>query len=160
VIVQFQFVTETGWKHLGSALIRYWSWSDFSHIDLVLNHTQLLGARADKIGNIPPGVRVRPDHYLPFSKVLVADFNCNPEEGSAIYAAAVSQIGKGYDKEAILDFGLHDNDPPPDADSKAWICSTFIQWLTIRAGRPLLNPKVNPWRITPGDLLKSPLLSY
>lgn len=152
-----QFVTDAG---VGAAIIRYFTWSEFSHCDILLPGGNLLGARDSRIGTVPAGVEVRPPGYRKFTKVLRATLPCTPEQAQLLYAAAKSQLGKSYDMEAILDFGLHDADLPPSAYSKSWICSELVAWSALKAGVPIINPKVNYQKISPGDLLKSPALRY
>ncbi len=171
-VVPLQFVTDAG---IGPALIRWYTWSEISHVDIVLPDGQLLGARDSAIrivspphhpGDfqnrtaIPAGVQIRPSGYKRFTKVIHAALRCTAGEAEALYAAARSQIGKPYDGEAIFDFGIHDNDPAPTTDAKAWICSELVAWCALKAGVPIINPKVNYQRVTPEDLLKSPALRY
>lgn len=160
--VQFQFVTETGLSHVGSILIRWFTWAPVSHVDLVLPNGKLLGARSKAItaGGLTyaAGVQARPPEYLKFSKVIRATLFCSATQEDAIYAMAQKQLGKPYDLANIADFVFHDD--KDDLTGRKWICSALIQWLTEVAGVPLLNPDVPVQRIAPGHLLMSPVLHY
>ena len=53
--VWLRFVTEKGFT---SAAIRWFTWSDWSHVDFVLKDGRFLGARLDG------GVQIRPHNYI------------------------------------------------------------------------------------------------
>lgn len=129
-------------QHLpGSWLIRRFTWSPFSHVDLVLPDGRLLGARGSG------GVAIRDQDE--FS--AVAQFQVDAP--ASVLDIAASQVGKPYDWEALAGFvsrrDWQDND--------SWFCSELVAWAFAQAGSPLLRT-TNLNRITPRDLLLSPLL--
>lgn len=165
--VQFRFVTESGIRHLGSWLIRRFTYSEISHVDLVMPDGQMLGARSNAISypgraaKIPAGVQIRPVDYLKFSRVIFAFLPCTEAQADVIYSAAKSQVGKSYDLDAIVDFVVEDADKGPnDGGSASWMCSELAAWVALKGDVPLVNPKVNYRHVTPEQLLMSPVLRY
>ncbi len=133
-----QFVTEADPV---SAVIRYFSHSVVSHVDMVLDGGWLFGAHWQG------GVKRRPPHYARWSRIIRVKLpTLNADD---VEAAALTQDGKPYDMKAIFAFAL-DRDW---RDSDSWICSELHAWALERGRyfeRPLMLPAS---RITPGDLL-------
>lgn len=146
-MVTLQFSTE---RAIDSAIIRFLTWSDISHVDIVEPVTgQLLGAR------LHGGVQLRPVDYSSFHKVIRAEIELpNLAAEQAVLSAARSQIGKPYDWTGILNFGFQRNWREEDS----WFCSEFVAWSFEKAGYALLNVGAEVWRITPRDLLLSPVV--
>ena len=138
-MITLQFSTTKG---IGSQVIRWATWSPFSHVDLVLEDGRLLGATARH------GVIIRD----PEPTTDCARFQVNAPP--AILAAARSQIGRPYDWPGIFGWGLRRNWQEDDS----WFCSELIAWAFQEAGFPLLRAE-HAYRITPRDLLISPLLN-
>lgn len=67
---------------------------------------------------------------------------------------AGSQIGRPYDWTGCIGIGLHRD----WHQEKSWFCSELVAWAFERAGCPLLRAD-HLDRVTPADLLMSPLLS-
>lgn len=148
--ITLQFITE---KDLASWIIRYATWSDYSHVDFVLNNYQskngktyngLLGAR------MSGGVELRPFDYAKFSKV--AHYQCATGNESII-EYAISQIGKKYDTTGIINFSLHRDWQADDS----WFCSELVAASFVQGGVPLLDIPQST-RVTPRDLTTSILL--
>lgn len=143
-MLTIQLVTQKGFA---SAAIRYLTYSDFSHVDLVLPRGSLLGARMDG------GVAIRKPDYGAFTSK--ARFACHP--GAAVerkvYEFAHSQVGKPYDHLGICNLFLQRNWKEEDS----WFCSELIAAAFEHAEYPLLNVP-NSDRVTPRDLTLSPLL--
>lgn len=149
--VQIQLATEAG---IGSALIRWLGWDDYSHVDVVLPvGTQLngldcsghlLGAR------LSGGVRVRPPGYKKFTRTARYELEV---EASAL-GWLFSQLGKPYDWRAIVNFVLHRKGLRKPG---AWICSELVEEFAAKGGNQLLNT-LKVWRVTPGDIELSPVL--
>jgi len=76
----------------------------FSHVDIVLPDGSLLGARDDAIGGQPPGVWIRPAGYSPWIRRVVIEIPCTPAQEAIALEFAHAQIGKPYDRTAILAF--------------------------------------------------------
>ncbi len=127
---------------IGSALIRWFTWSSYSHVDFVLPDGRLLGAR------LKGGVQIREPGYANFTKTkrFVID---GPD---SILDWAKSQVGKPYDWRAIVAFAYHHDWKSRDA----WFCSELVAAACLDNGIRLLNEQVN--RVTPGQLIESPLI--
>lgn len=144
-MIVLQLVTT---NDISSRLIRYGTWSDYSHVDFVLPNGQLLGA------HLNGGVQAREPNYETFTKKLRAVVDA-PDH---VLVAAMSQIGKKYDWTAITDFVTRKKRNWREDDS--WFCSELVAWAFEIARFPILNTAVDMWRITPRDILLSPLVSY
>ncbi|WP_417545689.1 hypothetical protein [Marinobacter sp.] len=137
-MITLQFSTTKG---IGSRVIRWATWSPFSHVDLVLGDGRLLGATARY------GVTVRdPEPVSALARFQVAA----PAE---VLDALNSQIGRPYDWPGIFGWGFRRNWQEQDS----WFCSELIAWAFREAGCPLLRFD-RSYRITPRDLLLSPML--
>jgi uncharacterized protein YycO len=141
--ITLQFSTEKG---IGSLIIRRMTWSEYSHVDIVMPNGDLLGARANG------GVQIRKPGYGKFTKV---HHEVAVDAPDSVYEFAKSQVGKPYDWKAILNFGLERNWQEDDS----WFCSELVAWTFMKAGHPLLDPDVQLYRISPRDLLLSTALS-
>lgn len=141
--VTLQFSTRPG---LGSRLIRWFTWSEFSHVDFVLytaDGVWLLGSKAD-------GVKRRP--YIESNYSHVARFNL-PDCPPAAVQFAETQIGKPYDFSALFGFLLRRD----WAEDDSWFCSELVYWAFEQAGyRPFRGMHMS--RITPQHLLMLPTL--
>lgn len=139
--VTLQFSTRPG---LGSRLIRWFTWSEFSHVDFVLPGGWLLGSEA------AGGVLKRPfdaENYLHAARFSVPSCSTNA------IRFAETQIGKPYDFTAMLGF-LSRRDW---AEEGSWFCSELIYWSFEQVGfRPFRATQMN--RITPQHLLMIPSL--
>lgn len=139
--ITLQFVTEPDWM---SHAIRWFTWSEYSHVDLVLPSGRLLGA------HVRDGVQIREPGYAAFTRVerrIVRDVS------PVALDWACRQIGSPYDVAAI--FGLlvrRDHWRQPDR----WFCSELVARAFEVAGRPVVLGDC--WRISPRDLMLSPLL--
>lgn len=138
--IRLRFCSYRGWH---SRLVEWFTWSDYSHVDLVLPSGNLLGA-------LPGGVAVRaPDQ--PVRQALFEVQACDE-----VLALAVGQIGKPYDWAGVFGIALrHKLGVWREDDS--WWCSELIAWCFERAGFPLLRGD-DFSSITPRDLLLSPHL--
>ncbi|MBE0471771.1 MAG: hypothetical protein IBX55_19955 [Methyloprofundus sp.] len=136
IILQF-----TARRKIGSWLIRQFTWSDYSHVDIVLPDGRLLGARLDG------GVSIQPTGD--FEKCLRVAVDA-PDH---VIDIALTQIGKHYDISAIFGIIFRRDWHKP----KKWFCSELVAWAFEQAGTPLLRTE-NFNRVTPRDLLMSPLI--
>lgn len=134
---------------LASSLIGWFSAGYFSHVDAVLPDGTLLGARADSIPEgMPPGVQIRPAGYEKVVRATVFTLlGTTTFEEANFYGFLKAQIGKPYDKPAILGFVFGRNWAQPDS----WFCSELIAAALIASGiiRPLYFP---PNKVTPAAL--------
>lgn len=137
-MITLQFSTTKG---IGSHVIRWATWSPYSHVDLVLDDGRLLGATSRH------GVAIRD----PEPTSACARFRVSARED--VIVAARSQIGRPYDWPGIFGWGFRRNWQEQDS----WFCSELIAWAFQQAGQPLLRFD-KAWRVTPRDILLSPLL--
>lgn len=141
-MITLQFSTTS---HIGSKLIRLGTWSDFSHVDIILPDGSLLGATATL------GVAIRENDISKMTKIekyIVQDV-----DSSAIISTALEQVGKPYDWKGVLNFITRSRDWEDDS---SWFCSELVAYAFKNNGTPLLNAP--NYRTTPRDLLMSPLL--
>lgn len=110
-------------NHPGSWLIRTVSWSEWSHVEVVLPDGRLLGAAA------PHGVGFTSiDERMDIaSHVATMDFPGDTEAGMRW---AEGQIGKPYDYTGVVGLGLHRDWEEDDA----WWCSEFAGKFLKEAG--------------------------
>lgn len=127
-------------------MIRLATWSWCSHVDVEAPDGGLVGAMPGQ------GVVRRP---APFDVGRVERYalDLEPETERQVRAALAGQIGKPYDWPGILGWALRRD----WQDTDRWFCSELIAWAFAQAGHPLLRA-ADVWRITPRDLLLSPLL--
>jgi hypothetical protein len=137
-----QFVTE---GDASSALVRYLSDGEVSHVDLMLPTGELLGAR------LRGGVAIRPPGYRPFTKII--QVSCQVPDVDAAYLFATQQVGKPYNKRAILDMVLH-RARLFTANQASWFCDELNYEIYLAGGVQLLNT-LNPLWLTPQEELLS-----
>lgn len=145
MFVGLRFITSNS---IVSRAIRAVTWSDYSHVDLIVkgpNGLALLGAQAD-------GVKIRPWNYCQPTRIL--NLYAEVPEGVAkvVFDFCNAQLGKPYDYSALAGNLLHRDWQEDDS----WFCSELVAAAFDRAGYPLLNGGTN--RITPGMLVRSPRL--
>lgn len=156
IVLQFSTAADS-LPNWASALIRRLSHSPFSHVDLVLQSGNLLGAsdmgpNSPCVEGNPCGVAIRPPNYQEFG--LRRQMILQTDRADAVINAAYSQIGKPFDGSGLKDFvseafpGVRDWRMPD-----AWYCSELYTW-ALEEGRYFSYPL--PWpknRISPTDLL-------
>jgi uncharacterized protein YycO len=128
--------------HIGSWLIRMVTWSDYSHVDVLMPEGDLLGALA------PDGV-VRQGKALRIkqaSKAVIMDLPV--ADAQAAYAFLKKQVGKPYDYQGVVGIGLHRDWQEDDS----WSCAELAAQAAAEGGS---NPFDNEFhhRITPQSLL-------
>lgn len=141
-MITIQFSTT---NHISSKMIGFMTWSWASHTDFVLPDGTLFGALAMENGG---GVR---KHILTPSYTRIERYTVDAPE--SILDIALAQEGKPYDWGGI--FGVLARNRNWEDDDK-WFCSELVAYCFKKAGVPLINDE--PYRITPRDLLVSPLL--
>lgn len=140
--MQLLFSTETG---AGSAIIRAFTWSPWSHVDLVFGQ-DIIGAY--------PGVGVERINIM--ERIGAAKdwalFDVPGLEDAAALKCAMAELNKPYDWRGVFGVGLH-----RDWQSKdKWFCSELAAYVAQACNLPLLNGDYK--RITPGMLAMSPIL--
>jgi uncharacterized protein YycO len=145
-VITLQFVRGTD---LGARLIRWFGGGpSYSHVDIVMPDGELLGARSDTVGDIPPGVRIRPAAYIQSEIFLRVSIPANADQERYFYAFLNEQIGKPYDKVSIFSFLTGRN----WRDESAWFCSELAAAALEQAGL-LKVPQLPVNKITPATLL-------
>lgn len=141
-ILTSQFSTEPG---PSAAVLRYLTAGEVSHVDLVLPSGYLLGAR------LRGGVVARPPDYHKFSKIVRV--SCMVPDVDAAYRFAYAQLGKPYNKQAIVDFFLH-RERAFTLSQPRWFCDEMNYCIYLVGGVQLLNT-TNPLMLTPQEELLS-----
>lgn len=137
-MIQLLFSTNNA---LGSRVIRGFTDSDYSHVDIVCTHDQkIIGALAFK-GVTEYTVADRIAHSTKHEFRMI--------DGSEALALAYAhgQIGKSYDWMGI--FGLAFDDRDWQRDDK-WFCSELVAKAALEAGNTRIPRHI--FRITPGML--------
>lgn len=140
---------------LPSELITYFSHgAGYSHVDTIMPAGLdwcppgwLLGARSDVRAHIPAGVFPRPPDYAPFARILKVTIPA--ADTTPYYEFLHQQLGKPYDKRAILGFAAGRNWRNPDG----WFCSELkTNALEVQGffPYPLSTPEN---KVDPDDLL-------
>lgn len=132
-------------RDLFSKLVCFLTWSPFSHVEILINENECIGAVFDK------GVRkyrlervLRKAEYWEIHKV---------EASEKVIECAKAQLGKKYDVLGL--FGFIFRNRRWQRDDK-WFCSEFVAFCFEKAGYSLF--KARPYKVSPRDLLYSPLL--
>jgi hypothetical protein len=154
-VITLQYSTSLAWQ---STLIRRFSHSPFSHVDLVLPDGNLLGASdspdAPSIRGNPRGVAVRPAEYQPFGIRRWAVIRTTKKHEDIFYPWIEAQIGKPFDSGAMHaligepEFNIRDW-----RDPEMWYCSEMLVAGFDFSGLfpyELVTPKN---RVSPGDSL-------
>lgn len=129
-----------------SKIIRWFTRSQWSHVDLVMPDGSLLGALPFK-----GVVQRKEDKNKGETKTLYV--RVPDEMANLVFNFAEEQLGKKYDWIAIYGFvGRHDW----QREGK-WFCSELVFASIKKSGVELLHGK--KWRISPRDLYLSPILS-
>jgi cell wall-associated NlpC family hydrolase len=132
-------------RHPGSLAIRTFTWSAWSHVDLLdvsSGQPLLIGAVA------PKGVVIEPLSYRlqHASRAALVEFKVG--RTAAVLEAARSQIGKPYDWTGVAGLVTRSRDWQGEED---WFCSELVAWAIAQGGLPLFRePMVG--RITPQHL--------
>ncbi len=131
--------------HPGSLAIRAFTWSVWSHVDLVDER----GAAPLLIGAVAPeGVVVQPlaERLAHASRAALVEFQVH--DRNAVLDAAASQLGTPFDWLGCAGIALRGRDwQEPDS----WFCSELIAWAFGVAGEPLFREEM-VGRVTPQHL--------
>lgn len=128
--------------HIGSWLIRAVTWSEYSHVDLILDDTQLIGAIAgDGVVLNKVNERLAISSKAVVMHVPVSDI-------PASEAFAIGQLGKQYDWLGVIGIGLKRNWQEDDK----WSCAELVASILAAGGQRPFDSKFYH-RITPQQLL-------
>jgi hypothetical protein len=135
--IKLRFSADDGWI---SRIIRFFTWSKFSHVDYVFTDGSLFSAH-------PCGVSFKdrnPNEIEEYFEMEVTD-------KKVIEKFLFQQINRPYDWKAIFGMPLRRNWQEEDN----WFCSELIA-AAIQCDTKLFNEDIS--RITPRDLYINPLL--
>lgn len=140
--IQLLFVTK---DDIVSRLIRWFTWSDWSHVELILSDNHVIGS------TWKAGVRrtYMAEALAGVTKASIYAIECDEESAHVFTAAVLRQEGKPYDLGAVFGFVFRKN----WQDVNKWFCSELIAYGAMRANISLL--KQIPSRVTPNDLVES-----
>ena len=128
--------------HLGSWLIRMITWSEYSHVDLVLDDGLLIGAIAGD-GVVLSKVSER---AVMSSKMVLMEIPVKDMPASEAFA--IGQLGKQYDWLGVIGIGLKRNWQEDDK----WSCAELVASILAAGGQRPFDSKYHH-RITPQHLL-------
>lgn len=145
-MISLQFVAAAGWA---SRLIAWYGngYHGYSHVDAVLPSGQLLGARSDKTGGQPAGVRIRPQGYERWLRREILVIQASGAQVHDWLHFLKRQIGHPYNEAGIIDIAIGRK----PAKNGHWFCSQ-LQTAALEAVGLLPNLGVPPAQITPDTL--------
>lgn len=147
--IKYVYLRFTKTKSFAGWLISVWTGGWPSHVEFVTKYGEYLGS------DMNTGVARVTDEYYKDYKLTQIEFykiQVTTEQYDKVYEIAEAQLGKKYDTWALIGNVLRRN----WQYTEKWFCSELCSYCLKKVGKPLLNYKTN--RITPFDLLKSPLL--
>jgi hypothetical protein len=153
-MITLQFSTSLEWQ---SWIIRKFSHSRFSHVDVVMPDGNLHGAsnspNAPYIRGNPNGVAIRPPDYQLFGTRRWAKIRTRLEDEKRFYDFLEAQLGKPFDDTAMKAI-IRDPDEHRDwADPSAWFCSEELVCGFDAAGQFPWDLVVPKNRVSPADLV-------
>lgn len=130
---------------VGSCLIRWVTWSDYSHCAVLINDNQILHADTH-------GVRVEDITALQARSKswMIVEFEC--DDPQAVIDACLTQVGKPYDYTGIV--GILFRNVDLQDDSKWW-CSEIPAYGGDKSNQPFFQTEYMH-RITPQNWLMLP----
>lgn len=144
--ITIRFVTESDPVSLA---IRLETWSQFSHVEFILDDNTALGAHAKG------GVKIRPIDYAKFTNEERYKLTVTDQQKTDILDFAHKQVGKPYDFTDIAGILFHRDWRTEDK----WICSELVASAFEHGGFPLLYAPIKfVHRISPAQLYLSPYL--
>jgi uncharacterized protein YycO len=138
-----------GGRGILSTLIKWRTWTPYSHVSLVLRDGSEIEAWW---GGVMHRAAVGAIHR-PGTRIELYEVDCTPEQCDDIESFALAQVGKPYDYGAIIGFVLRAR----TASSRKWFCSELVFAAFAAAGIRLLRG-VAERKVAPGDIVRSPLL--
>ena len=121
-----------------SWLIRMFTWSRYSHVVFVEDDETIIDSTFMHCG---VQRRLLADVYSEYTTIEVIDIPLPDEKAALDFARA--QLGKPYDKTAILGFVFRRN----WADDDSWFCNELIEAIAEAGGRTRFRAALS--RITP-----------
>lgn len=140
-----------------SKIIRWVTWSDFSHVALMFPSVDGKVYEAWE-----SGVRVTAslsDQHEPFTEVIVKYIRVTGDQHDKILDACISQLGKPYDWTGCFRFSplarLVMKHAPQYEEQAKWFCSCLLGWCLGRGDVRLLDEAPN--KMSPDDVMTSPI---
>lgn len=124
-----------------STVIRFGTWSEYSHVDFITSSGKAIGCWPDD------GVQY---HDRTADRVQFAEIEVN--SAARVEEFILAQLGKEYDWSAIFGMFVRRDWNNPDK----WFCSELIAAALLYDNIVIAKKESN--RITPQDLLESPLV--
>lgn len=156
IALQFS-TTVNSWGNRWSWVIRHFSHSPFSHVDMEMADGNLLGSSdspdAPVVSGNPRGVAVRPPDYENYGRRC--RMVIETAAADAVREIALTQLGKPFDNSALK--GFLSDAMPGQRDWRAtdkWFCSELVVWSFETAG--FWGQVLPVWpkdRISPSDML-------
>ena len=134
---------------IGSIIIRFGTWSSWSHVDLIIGDF-VIGSTSDVGVNIVP-MYDRLKHATDYQLMETTD-DLTQAQHDQLKQFMISQLGKPYDWAGIFGLPLRRDWEKPDR----WFCSEILAAGFNKIQYPLI--KEETWRVTPQHLCISPCL--
>jgi len=144
--LELSFVCE---DTLGSRLIRWFTHSNYSHVDIITPDGHRTGARTDHPVASRAGVQQRPIDYAVFTRDKRLIIPCSATQADYAYDWLLDQLGKPYDRTGL--FASFMLDRPQWRDERSWWCSELGTVFVEKAGFPPCQTPAN--RMSPNDNL-------
>jgi hypothetical protein len=115
---------------------------------------EVIDARSDRVGGVPPGVQIRPISYLKGQRTLWLNIPCTKEqaEASERNLRSTPPLHRPYDTRGILNFATGSLGDRSWQNESAFFCSDLGIWNLWKIG-VLGGPLIEPTRIDPGEAL-------
>ena len=133
-----------------SRLIRWRTWSDYSHAAWVFPDHSVIEAWKGGVTHAP-GILAG---HAPDTEVHLVTLDLTIEQRWAVQDFLIAQIGKPYDYAGILGFLTASKTENPDR----WFCSELI-FAACKAAKVDLLKRIFAWKVSPGLLAYSPVLA-
>jgi len=132
-----------------SRLIRWRTWSDYSHAAWVFPDGSVIEAWKGGVTHAPSILSA----HASDTEVHLFALDLTIEQRWAIQDFLIAQIGKPYDYAGILGFLAAAKTENPDR----WFCSELL-FSAVKQARINLLARIPAWKVYPGLLALSPLL--
>ena len=132
-----------------SRLIRWRTWSDYSHAAWVFPDQSVIEAWKGGVTHAPSILA----GHAPGTEVHLYTLDLTIEQRWAIQDFLIAQIGKPYDYAGILGFLTASKTEHP----ARWFCSELV-FSALKQARISVLARIPAWKVSPGLLALSPLL--
>jgi len=123
---------------IGSKIIRALTWSEWSHVAILLDDDTVVEATWPKVRHVPLATLL-----ASHTEYAIVRYH----GGVSVADAALSQVGKPYDVLALFGFLVHRN----WQSTGKWFCSELVAWAFNEGKYPLFNSD-NIFRVTPQNI--------